>query len=277
MRDRMEMISTCGEYKGHRTGFAKLDSALSRLQAERLIVIGGRPGQGKSALAVSIGDRLVSDGIPVLMFSLEMSSAEILNRLVSMRAMVDNRKVQNADFPSDEIFERVRSAMIGLKKSQWIIRDNLGATLPELESAMSQEFVKRPDIGLVIVDYIGLLKAPIRQRRHEFLGDVTRYLKSAARAFRVPVIALSQLNRAVEGEKNREPILSDLRESGDIEQNSDAVILIQRHDTQGDPTSEVKLFLRKNRFGPVCTVMARFKRQYTLFTEVDDERAWDDD
>jgi len=254
---------------GVATGFHDIDMQTAGLQPSDLIIIGGRPSMGKSALMCSIAEHVsVGLKIPVVIFSLEMSKEQLGQRMLCSHARVDAHKVRTG-FLSQTDWPKLTTAAGKLSEAQIFIDDTPGISVMELR-AKSRRLKSRHDIGLVILDYLQLMQGTSRsENRQQEISEISRSLKALARELHVPVIAISQLSRAVEtrGESNR-PKLSDLRESGAIEQDADLVILLLREEYY-NPTEENKgkaeVMIAKQRNGPTGSVELAFIKEYTRF------------
>ncbi len=259
------------EVTGTPSGFRDLDSLLGGFQPGNLIVIAARPSLGKSALVCNIADNVATKtGLPVAFFSLEMSEAELAHRFIACRARIPNDrlrkgKVSSADWP------RVLRASNELAQAPLWLDDSSDLSLLELRAkARRLASSEGGQLGLVIVDYMQLMRPEDpRANRVEQVGQVSRGLKILARELNVPVIGLSQLSRAPELRPDKRPILSDLRESGNLEQDSDVVMFIYRdskYNEDADP-SEAELIVAKHRNGPTGKVDVVFLDQYPRFVD----------
>jgi replicative DNA helicase len=247
------------------TGWSNLDYHTGGWTGGQLIVLGARPAVGKSAAAVNIMTRCV-DKRPLL-FTLEMTAEEVVTRMVSLRGEVNGRMYANNELPAGqaEVARRVEDQMI---QEQFFIDDSPSLSIKQI-CAKALRMKRRCGVGLVIVDYIGLVRSHLRgETRQLEVADVCHRLKALAREIDAPVIALTQLNRASEHD-NRPPRLHDMRESGDIEQDADQVIALHRKD-QGSNEDTIDWIVLKNRGGPTGTIPFRFRKQYVLFEEVGD-------
>ena len=228
--DKIEQAAqTKGTITGLETGFRKLDTQLSGLQPSDLILIAARPSVGKTAFVLNLTETIaVKHNIPVAIFSLEMSSEQLVNRILSQNSMVSSQKIRIGDLTDNEWANIVESANI-IGNSNIIIDDTPGISIGDMRSKC-RKFKLEHDIQLVIVDYLQLMttNTPHGSREQE-IAEISRTLKGIARELNVPVIALSQLNRASETREDRKPIMADLRESGSIEQDADVVMLMSRY------------------------------------------------
>jgi replicative DNA helicase len=269
--DRLEALAKGDrELTGTPSGFRDLDTTLGGFQPGNLIVIAARPSLGKSALVCNIADHVAGRyGMPVAFFSLEMSQAELAHRFISCRARIPNDRLRKGKVSSRD-WPRVLRAGNELEKAPLWLDDSSDLSLLELRAKARRLAASEGGLGLVIVDYMQLMRPEdLRANRVEQVGQVSRGLKILARELGVPVIGLSQLSRAPELRPDKRPILSDLRESGNLEQDSDVVIFIYReakYNDEADP-SEADLIVAKHRNGPTGTVPVVFLEQYPRFVD----------
>jgi replicative DNA helicase len=253
-------------FAGVPTGFMDLDTLLSGLQKGNLIVIAARPGVGKSSFVTNIARNVAVDaGEPVAMFSLEMSRFEIGMRLLCGEARVPWDKVRSGRMATEE-WSRIVEAAEALHESPLFIVDSGNVTIVDIR-AKARRMKSKTGLGLIIVDYLQLMSGHGRvENRQQEVAEISRSLKLLAKELEVPVIAVSQLNRNPESRGDKRPQLSDLRESGAIEQDSDIVMFIHRDDSD-DPTVKGKadLIVAKHRNGPTATVPLTFLPHLTLF------------
>ena len=267
----MERIEKASRIKGNvtglSTGFTDLDVKTAGLQNSDLILIAARPSMGKTALTLNIAEYLtMRENRCVAIFSLEMSKEQLMNRLLSMDSHVDAQKIRTGDLSDQEWGDIIESAgMIG--ESRLILDDTPAITVSEMRTRC-RKYKMEFGLELVMVDYLQLMSGGGRRSdsRQQEISDISRSLKSLARELQVPIIALSQLSRAVEGRPNKRPMLSDLRESGAIEQDADVVMFIYR-DEYYNPDSEKKgvaeIIIAKQRNGPIG-----WQPQLTRFTNL---------
>jgi replicative DNA helicase len=269
--DRLEELAKGDrDVTGTPSGFRDLDNVLGGFQPGNLIVIAARPSLGKSALVCNIAENVATKhGAPVAFFSLEMSEAELAHRFISSRSRIPNDKLRKGKV-SQRDWPRVVRACNELETAPLWLDDSSDLGLLELRAKARRLASSEGGLGLVIVDYMQLMRAEDpRANRVEQVGQMSRGLKILARELQVPVIALSQLSRQPEQRPDKRPILSDLRESGSIEQDSDAVIFIYRdavYDEEADP-SEAELIIAKHRNGPTGRVDVVFLEQYPRFVD----------
>ena len=253
---------------GLATGFHELDVMTAGLQASDLIVIAGRPSMGKSALASGIAEHAgVVEKIPVAIFSLEMSKEQLVQRMLCSHARVDAHRVRTG-FLSQSDWPRLTNAAGKLSESPIYIDDSPGINVLELR-AKARRFKSQYDIGLIILDYLQLMQGPAHsENRQQEISEISRSLKALARELKVPLVAISQLSRAVELRSDHRPQLSDLRESGAIEQDADVVGLLIREEYY-NPSEENKglteLIVAKQRNGPVGSIKLAFIKEFARF------------
>ena len=253
---------------GIATGFRDLDMRTAGLQASDFIVIAGRPSMGKSALALCIAEHAgVVEKIPVAFFSLEMAKEQLVQRILCSHARVDAHKVRTG-FLSQADWPRLVSAAGKLSEAPIYIDDSPGISVLELR-AKARRLKAQYDVKLIILDYLQLMQGPANSdNRQQEISEISRSLKALARELNVPLIAISQLSRAVEQRSDHRPHLSDLRESGAIEQDADLVILLLREEYY-NPTEENKglaqAIIAKQRNGPVGSLTLTFVGEYMRF------------
>jgi replicative DNA helicase len=275
IKDSIEIIDNLYQRKENVTGLATglhdLDVLTAGLQASDLIIIAGRPSMGKSALVASMTEHIgVVGRVPVAFFSLEMSKEQLVQRMLCSHARVDAHKVRTG-FLSQSDWPRLTNAAGKLSEAPIFIDDTPSITVLELR-AKARRLKSQHNIKLVIVDYLQLMQGPPRsENRQQEISEISRSLKALARELSVPVIAVSQLSRAVEQRADRRPQLSDLRESGAIEQDADLVGLLLREEYY-NPTEENKgvaeLIIAKQRNGPVGTIKLTFVSEYARFEAI---------
>ena len=266
---RLQTIMMSGSrITGISTGFTDLDNTLSGLQPSDLILIAARPSMGKTAFALNIAQyAAVRENNCTAIFSLEMSKEQLVNRLLAMDATVDAQKLRNADLEDNEI-EYIMESAVKLGSSKLIIDDTSGISVSELRTKCRKYKIEH-DLKLVIIDYLQLMSGGGRnESRQQEISDISRSLKSLAREINVPVVALSQLSRAVEKRDDHRPMLSDLRESGAIEQDADVVMFLYREDYYNKDTDRkniAEVIVAKQRNGPVKTTELVWNPQFTKF------------
>jgi len=261
-------------FAGVPTGFVDLDNLLSGLQAGNLIVVAARPGVGKSSFVTNLARNVAvgegthdGKGATVMMFSLEMSRWEIGMRLLCGEARVPWDKVRAGRVATEE-WTRIVEAAEGLHEAPLFIVDSGNVNIVDIRAKARRLRSSRQGLGLIIVDYLQLMSGHSRyDNRQQEIAEISRSLKLFAKELEVPVIAVSQLNRNPETRADKRPQLSDLRESGAIEQDSDIVMFIHRDDSDTDPSTKGKadLIVAKHRNGPTDTIPLTFLPQLTLF------------
>jgi replicative DNA helicase len=261
---------------GTATGFVDLDNQLTGLHGGELIVLAARPGIGKTSMAMNIALNVAAqEKLAVAVFSLEMPSVQLLTRLLATHARVDMKKLRGGRLsPNDE--ERIFEAASELHKLKFFIDDSGGLSSFDLRAKARRLTQREGKLGLIVIDYLQLMhqKGKVESRQLE-VAEISRALKQLSKELDVPIMALSQLNRKVEDRKDGKPMLSDLRESGAIEQDADVVMFIHRDDGGGaegggEPVSQsgampVELIVAKQRNGPIGSVDLVFLPEYTRF------------
>lgn len=273
--DRLdELHKDKGKLRGVPTGYRDLDSILAGLQRSDLFVLAARPSMGKTALALNIAHNVAVEAKqPVLVFSLEMSKEQLVDRMLAMESGVDAWALRTGNL-TDADFEKIGHAMGSLSESQIFIDDSPGITVSELRTKARREAHLRP-IGLIIVDYLQLMSGSRTSsdgNRVQEISEISRGLKGIARELNVPLMALSQLSRSVESRSPQIPQLQDLRESGAIEQDADVVAFIYREDYYNPETQRknvTDIFIRKHRNGPIGAAELYFDRDKQRFRSLD--------
>jgi replicative DNA helicase len=250
------------------SGFIDLDNLTSGLQPSNLVIVAARPSFGKTSFALNIAQQAATEhGVPVAIFSLEMSKMELVQRLVCAEALVDVHKLRTGNL-SDQDWSRLATAVGRLADAPVYIDDTEAVTVLEIR-AKARRLKQKHGLGLVIVDYLQLMSGPRRsENRQQEISEISRSLKILARELEVPVIAVSQLSRAVEARQDKRPMLADLRESGAIEQDADLVIFIYRDEVYNPDSPDkgtVEILLSKHRNGPVGRLKLTFLQNYTKF------------
>ena len=272
---RIEAASqSSGNVTGVPTGFLDLDYKLAGLHGSNLVLIAARPAMGKTAFVLNIAEYVaLRKNMSVAIFSLEMGEVELVNRLLSLESNVDSGHIRTGNLSDDEWEKIVRSAgEIG--DSNLIIDAPPSLTVSELRSKC-RKYKMEKDIKLIIIDYLQLMKGSSRaasESRQQEISEISRSLKSLARELDIPVIALSQLSRAVEQRPDKRPMLSDLRESGAIEQDADVVMFIYRDDYYNKDSKEIgiaEINVAKQRSGPTGVVKLAWLPDYTKFANLE--------
>ncbi|MEF9941175.1 MAG: replicative DNA helicase [Lachnospiraceae bacterium] len=269
--ERIEMASkNKGSVTGIPTGFIDLDYKMSGLQPSDLILVAARPSMGKTAFVLNIA-QYVSFKVnkTVAVFSLEMSKEQLVNRLFSLESQVDSQSIRTGNL-KDTDWDKLIEGAGTIGKSNLIIDDTPGISISELRSKC-RKYKLEHHLDVVIIDYLQLMSGRVGSRndsRQQEISDISRSLKSLARELSVPVIALSQLSRAVEQRPDHRPMLSDLRESGAIEQDADVVMFIYRDDYYNKDTehpNQAEIIIAKQRNGPIGTINLTWLPNYTKF------------
>ncbi len=270
--ERIEKASkTKGNVTGVATGFLDLDYKTAGMQPADLILVAARPSMGKTALVLNIAQYVAfKSDLPLAVFSLEMSREQLVNRLFSLESRVDSQHIRTGNLSDREWEDLIDGAGI-VGRSKLIIDDTPGISVPELRSKC-RKFKLEHDIQMVIIDYLQLMSGSGRtDSRQQEVSEISRALKALARELSVPVIALSQLSRAVEQRPDHRPMLSDLRESGAIEQDADVVMFIYRDDYYNKDSEKkgiAEIIIAKQRNGPIGTVELAWLPDYTKFANI---------
>ena len=265
--DRLDQLyRSKGGLRGVPTGLRLLDQKLSGLQDSNLIILAARPSVGKTSLALNIAQHLgVEKKIPVGIFSLEMSREQLVDRMLSSQADVDAWRITTGNL-EDADFARLNDAMGELAEAPLFVDDTPGISVMEMRTK-ARRLQMEHGLKLVIVDYLQLCRGRGLENRVQEVSEMSQGLKNLARELKVPVLCLSQLSRAVESRGSPKPVLSDLRESGSIEQDADAVVFLYR--TEEDDRSQIMLSIAKHRNGPIGEIPMYFRAERTKFYEVD--------
>jgi replicative DNA helicase len=256
------------EITGVPTGFADLDRLTSGLQPANLVIVAARPAVGKSTLGLDVARHAaVRAGVPTVVFSLEMSKTELVQRLMCAECTVDMQRLRTGRMEESD-WTRLTRSLGKLADAPLFIDDSPGTTMMEIR-AKCRRLKQRHGLGLVVVDYLQLMQPSKRfENRQQEVSEISRSLKLLAKELDVPVVAISQLSRQTEARSDRRPMLSDLRESGALEQDSDVVLFIYRdelYDPESPRKGEADLILAKHRNGPTDTVTVTFQGQYSRF------------
>ena len=263
-----------GRISGITTGFTDLDRQTSGLHNSDLIILAARPAMGKSAFAINIApNAALKDKVPVAIFNLEMSKEQVVNRILCSEAMVDSNKVRTGQI-EDNDWMKLASASGVLSEAPIYIDDTPGISIMEIR-AKCRKLKMEKNIGLIVIDYLQLIQGSSNKKnvsREQEISEISRSLKILAKELDVPVIALSQLSRAAEQRKDdHRPMLSDLRESGAIEQDADIVMFIYREDYYNPETENknvAEIILAKHRGGSTGTVNLAWLSNYTKFANL---------
>ncbi len=269
--DRLEaLIKTNKEVTGVTTGFTDLDKKTSGLQPSDLIIVAARPSMGKTTFAMNLCENaMMAEEKPVLVFSLEMPSEQIMMRMLASLSRVDQTKIRTAQL-DDEDWARISNTMAMLKdKDNLFVDDSSGLTPMDVRSRARKLARERGGISLIMVDYLQLMRVPaLSDNRTLEIAEISRSLKALAKELEVPVVALSQLNRSLEQRADKRPVNSDLRESGSIEQDADLIMFIYRDEVYHENSEEkgvAEIIIGKQRNGPIGTSRLTFQGQFSRF------------
>lgn len=272
--DKIEYLyNNSGDVTGVPTGFADLDRMTSGFQPSDLIIIAARPAMGKTSLVLNIAaNAAIRNNVPVALFSLEMSKEQLVQRMLCSEAMIDQHKLRTGQL-TDADWPKLTRAVGPLSQAPIFIDDSVGISIMELR-AKCRRLKAEHGLGMIVIDYLQLMSGGKRsESRQQEISEISRSLKALGRELHVPVIALSQLSRAVEQTADKKPNLSHLRESGAIEQDADMVSFIYREEYYYPDSSEKKgiaeIIIAKHRNGPVGSVEVGFLNEYTKFVNLD--------
>ena len=267
-----------GEVTGLATGYDRLDKLTAGLQPSDLVIVAGRPAMGKTALALNIAFNSAQEtGRPAIIFSLEMSKDQLVRRMLASVGGVDASRMRSNTLRQED-WPRLIQAADMLTRTNVYLDDSTPMTPVEIR-AKARRLMSEKGLGLIVVDYLQLMHSNQRRRsdnREQEISEISRSLKSLAKEIGVPVLALSQLNRGVEGRPNKRPMMSDLRESGAIEQDADLILFVYRDEVYNEDTDKqgiAEIIVGKQRSGPVGTLELRFTREYTRFDNLAGEEA----
>ena len=271
-----------GAITGSKTGFSDLDSMLIQLGKGDLVIVGARPGMGKTSFAMNIATNVAKTKKAVAIFSLEMSGEQLVTRILSSEAMVDSKKIRTGQLKPED-WDNIAGVISSLSGCDMYIDDTSDITAAEMKSKLR----RIPNLGLVVIDYIGLMKSTVNtDNRAQQVGEISRNLKIMAKDFGIPIVCCAQLNRGTEGRtgENKKPTLADLRDSGSIEQDADIVLFLYRdeyyNDIKGASQAEnadsssantAEVIVAKNRHGSVGNVKMGWIGQFTKFRCLKDE------
>ncbi len=269
LHEVFEMIENRGQ-RGLETGFFELDDMMNGLQNGEMIIVAARPSMGKTAFAMNVIEHVAADGIlPCAVFSLEMSKQQLAQRMLCSRGMIDAHKLRKGMLQAHE-YAHLANVVGELAKAPIWVDDSPGLTPLDLR-AKARRLKLQHDVKCIMIDYMQLMDNPGPESRQQQISEISRGIKAVARELNVPVIALSQLNRATEGRDGHRPRMSDLRESGSIEQDADVVMLLHREDyyrmSEPDfsPDNIAEVIIAKQRNGPTGTVKLTFLNKTTRF------------
>ncbi len=286
--DRLDVLyNSTGDITGVSTGFPDFDKMTAGLQPGDLIIIAGRPSMGKTSLAINIAENAAvgpiianrpDDAAPVAVFSMEMSAEQLSFRLISSLGQVNQGKLRTGNF-GEEDWPRINNAVKWMSSAPIFI-DDTPALSPTEVRARARRVKREHGLGLIVIDYLQLMQVSgMSENRATEISEISRGLKALAKELSVPVIALSQLNRSVEQRQDKRPVMSDLRESGAIEQDADVIAFIYRDEVYNQETPRkgiADVIIAKQRNGPTGDVTLTFQGQYTRFQSYTPERVDDE-
>lgn len=267
--DRIDLLHQSDDsITGISSGYAEFDKMTAGLQPGDLVIIAGRPSMGKTTLAINIAENAaIGAKVPTAIFSMEMPSLQLTFRMISSLGRVDQTQLRTGNFP-DEDWSRINTAVQLMSEAPIFIDDTAGLAPTEIR-ARSRRLQREHGLGLIVVDYLQLMQVPGNQEnRATEISEISRSLKALAKELAVPVIALSQLNRSVEQRTDKRPVMSDLRESGAIEQDADMIVFIYRDEVYNPDTPRkgmADIVIAKQRNGPIGEFPLTFVGRYTKF------------
>lgn len=268
--DRIDTLFHSGtSITGVPTGYHDFDEMTSGLQSSDLVIIAGRPSMGKTVLAVNIAEHVaIKSRLPTLIFSLEMPGEAIVMRLLSSLCRIDQLRIRTGKLADDD-WPRISSTVSMLSDAPLFIDDTPALSPVELRARARRLAKEHGQLGLIVVDYLQLMQVPgNNENRTAEISEISRSLKGLAKELKVPVIALSQLNRGLEQRADKRPVMSDLRESGAIEQDADVIVFIYRDEVYNENSPDkgtAEIIISKQRNGPIGKVRLAFMGQYTCF------------
>jgi replicative DNA helicase len=264
-----ELFQSGGEILGLTTGFIDLDRMTSGLQDSDLVIVAGRPSMGKTAFAMNLVENAASGSEkPILVFSMEMPAEQLVIRMMSSLGKIDQTRVRTGKLEQED-WPKLSAAMAKLKEANVFIDDTPALTPTEVRSRARRVAREQGSLGMIMVDYLQLMRvAGSNEGRTAEISEISRSLKAIAKEFKCPVVALSQLNRALEQRPNKRPVNSDLRESGAIEQDADVIMFIYRDEVYHEDSPDqgtAEIIIGKQRNGPIGTCRLMFMGKYTRF------------
>ena len=276
-----ELYEKGGSVTGVSTGFIDLDQMTAGLQPADLIIVAGRPSMGKTTFAMNIAENVaIKEELPVAVFSMEMPGDHLAMRMMSSLGRIDQHRLRIGQLEDDE-WPRMTSAINILAGTQLFIDDTPALTPTDLRARSRRLVREHGQLGLIVIDYLQLMQAPgAGENRTAEISEISRSLKGLAKELNVPVIALSQLNRNLEQRPNKRPVMSDLRESGSLEQDADVIIFIYRDEVYNEDSADkgtAEIIIGKQRNGPIGTIRLTFLGQYTRFENFTEPAYEDDD
>ena len=269
--DRIDkLFEAKGSITGLTTGFKDLDEMTSGLQRSDLVIVAGRPSMGKTSFAMNMAENaILHDDKPVLVFSLEMPADSLIIRMLSSIGRIDQSRMRNGKL-EDQDWDKLSTAVAKLRNRALFIDDTSGLSPSEMRSRARRLAREHGNLGMIMVDYLQLMQVKgTTENRTGEISEISRSLKLMAREFNCPVVALSQLNRSLEQRPNKRPVMSDLRESGAIEQDADLIMFVYRHEVYEPEKAETQglaeIIIGKQRNGPIGTVNMSFIGKFTRF------------
>jgi replicative DNA helicase len=264
-----ELFNSDDALTGVSTGFNDFDDRTSGLQKADLVIVAGRPSMGKTTFAMNMCENVaIGAGVPVAIFSMEMPAEALTMRMISSLGRINQQAVRSGKLEDDD-FPRVTSAVNILSQSKIFIDDSAALTPNEIRARCRRLQKEHGQLGMVMVDYLQLMRAPeAGDNRVNEISAISRGLKALAKELNCPVVALSQLNRSLEQRPNKRPVMSDLRESGAIEQDADLIVFIYRDEVYNEDSPDkgkAEIIIAKQRNGPIGTVNLTFQGQFTRF------------
>ncbi|GAC1622309.1 MAG: replicative DNA helicase [Nevskia sp.] len=269
IEERLERLrNNPDSFAGVPTGFIELDKMTQGMHEGDLIIVGGRPGMGKTSFAMNIAEHVaIERKLPTAVFSMEMSAEQLALRVLSSFGRIDQQRLRSGDL-EDMDMSRLVSAS-GLLREAPLFIDETGSLSPQELSGRARRMAAKQKLSLIVVDYIQLMQVPNnRENRTNEISEISRSLKALAKELKVPIIALSQLSRSLEARQDKRPIMSDLRESGSIEQDADVVLFVYRedyHNKDSPNQGTAEIIVAKQRSGPTGKIKTAFLGKYTRF------------
>ena len=260
---------------GIASGYPALDNMTTGFHEEELIILAARPAVGKTAFALNVAQNIGTKlGLTVAIFSLEMGAESLVDRMLAAEGVINSRSIRTGQL-TDEEWQKLMIAQSNLARASIYIDDTPGIRITEIRSRARKLAQETGNLGLVLIDYLQLITGNGRESRQQEVSEISRQLKILAKELKVPVIALSQLSRSIEQRQDKKPMLSDLRESGSIEQDADIVAFVHRdhyyHDEEeegGIPNNTVEVIIEKNRSGARGSVELMFQKEYNKFSSI---------
>ena len=278
--DNIEVMhNRVGDITGIATGFAELDKMTAGFQRNDLIIVGARPSVGKTAFALNIAQNVATKtDEKVAIFSLEMGAEQLVMRMLCAEGNIDAQRLRTGSL-TDEDWGKLTMAMGSLSNAGIFIDDSPGVRVQDIRAKCRRLKQEQGGLGMILIDYLQLVLGSGRsgENRQQEVSEISRSLKALARELQVPVIALSQLSRGVEQRQDKRPMMSDIRESGSIEQDADIVAFLYRddyYDKESENKNIIEIIIAKQRNGPTCTVSLAFVKEYNKFVNL--ERRFDD-